>query len=137
MAPVTGSTGTVMNAGIKPPLGCGTARREAACAGRTLPAARNALAKIGDFGEARCRQTSRLSPACRDMRARRFRRVCYVWVSVSRPRANGAVRAADSPRDDSVHPEGAAGNLPCDGGAAPEKGKTLGTPPIKRQQKEA
>src|SRR3954467_721158 len=39
------------------PWAAKTARREAACAGRTLPVARNALAKFGDLREARCRQT--------------------------------------------------------------------------------
>src|SRR3954454_3141351 len=108
MAPVTVSTGSVVNAGIKPPLGCGTARREAACAGRTLPVARILRLKAPVISGKLVlpRRVSRFAGAYADPP---LRRVLLFRVLVSRPRANGAVRAADSARGVSL----AQYFLPC------------------------
>ena len=65
------------------------------------------LAKFGEVGEARVCQ-DRDFPASPDMQTRPSRRVFALWVLVSRPRANGAVRAADSARPASVAQSAAA-----------------------------
>src|SRR4051812_4882900 len=112
MALVIGTTGTVVNAGIKPPSGCETARREAACAERTLPVARRRLQKSAIYGKlVVAKQT--ISPASAGYAARRFRRVCYLWVLVSRPRVAGSARARFPPHNASVTQRGTGSNSPA------------------------
>src|SRR3954470_4970903 len=67
------------------------------------------LAKIGEVGKSLDRQIRDL-PASAGMQTRPRGGFCYLRVLVSRPRANGAVRAADSGRTASVHQDCAGSN---------------------------
>src|SRR3954451_24044558 len=102
MAPVSGSVGSVVNAGNRSLRGCGATRPEAADFGYTLPVHAKGLAKIRGFGEVLDRQIVGASELP-DYADPPFQAGFCVMGSGSRPRGNGVVRAADSARSVSVH----------------------------------
>jgi hypothetical protein len=98
------------------PPGCSATRPEAAGVRHTSPVHAKGLAKIGEVGKARCRQTIDF-PGSPGMQTRRFGGFCSIWVLGLVTSLKSGSRAAKSAHMASVHQDFAGSNRVCVAGA--------------------